>query len=69
MSNFTYERQELTVIVLRVPTRLWDRFEYRHQHYGRAISFLRQHCIEVMGERSSSSIYMDAPDPFFRGQP
>lgn len=66
MSEFIYEREQLTVIVLRVPRRIWDGWEYRHRDFGRAIHVLREHCIEVMGARRPPP-YEDVPDPFFRG--
>lgn len=68
VADFSYERDELTVVVLRVPRILWDRWEYRHKHYGKAIHALRQHCIEVMAIKGlrSSEEWVDRGDPFFR---
>jgi len=67
MADFILDRDDLTVIVLRVPRRLWDRWEYRHQHYGKAIHALRESCVEIMAARSLDH-YRDAGDPFYQGE-
>jgi hypothetical protein len=65
MAEFIYNRDDTTVIVLRVPRRLWDRWEYRHQHFGKAVHALRESCIDVMAAGAASRAWQDAPDPFF----
>jgi len=65
MAEFTYNREQLTVIVLRVPTAVWNRWEYRHKHYGKAIHVLREHCVDIMASRGLAQEYQDVPDPFF----
>jgi hypothetical protein len=65
MSDFVYDRDQLTVITLRVPRRVWDHWEYRHRDFGKAIHALRENCIEIMGARTPAP-YRDVPDPFYR---
>lgn len=65
MADFVYDRGSLTVVTLRLPRGLWDRWEYRHQDFGKAIFALRENCIEIMGARTPPA-YRDVPDPFFR---
>lgn len=65
MSEFVYRRGPLTVLVLRVPTNVWDHWEYRHQHFGKAVHAIRENCIEIMAAKTSAG-YVDAPDPFYR---
>lgn len=67
MAEFIFERESTTVIVLRVPTRLWNQWEYRHQHYGKAIHALRQSCIELMSVRQLAHYRPDQVDPFHLG--
>ena len=38
MSDFTVERHHMVAITLRVPAAIWNAWEYRRQHYGKAIS-------------------------------
>lgn len=54
----------MAVIVLRVPRRLWDQWEYRHQHFGKAVHALRESAIEIMGARTPAP-YRDVQDPFY----
>jgi len=67
MAEFIFERGDTVVIVLRVPRSLWDRWEYRHTHFGRAIHALRESAIEIMGAGASRAADVDRGDPFFRG--
>jgi hypothetical protein len=70
MAEFIYDRDDVTVICLRVPRGLWDRWEYRHDHFGKAVHALRESCIDIMAARSAAPAYVDMPDPFHRdGQP
>jgi hypothetical protein len=55
------------VVQLRVPRLLWDRWEFRHRHFGKALHALRETCIEVMAAGPVRDSYIDAPDPFHRG--
>jgi len=65
MADFIFERDDYTVIVLRVPRKLWDRWEYRHTHYGNAIHALRETVIQVLAQGSIHSHDPDRPDPFY----
>jgi hypothetical protein len=68
MAEFLFDRDDVTVITLRVPKRLWDSWEYRHKHFGQAIHALREHCVEVMAHRLLvQGSWKDLPDPFFKG--
>lgn len=66
MAEFIYNRDDTTVIVLRVPKELWRTWEWRHAHFGRAVHALRESCIDIMAARSASPAYVDMPDPFHR---
>lgn len=65
MAEFVYDRDDTTVVVLRVPRRLWDRWEYRHQHYGKAIHALRESAVEIMAAGTLRRHDPDRPDPFY----
>lgn len=67
VSEFVYDREDVTVIVLRVPRAVWDRWEFRHGHYGKAIHALRESCVEIMAAKAISTFDRDHGDPFFRG--
>lgn len=69
MADFIFDRDGMTVIVLRVPRSLWDRWEYRHQHYGKAIHALRESCLEIMAARHLEHYKADQSDPFFGSEP
>jgi len=62
-----YQRMpdDTVVISFRVPRRLWDRWEYRHQHFGKAIHALRESAIDIMAAGVLRTHNPDAPDPFF----
>lgn len=66
MAEFIYERDATTVIVLRVPRRLWDQWEFRHGHYGKAIHAARESLVELMAAKQVSQYGTDQGDPFFR---
>jgi hypothetical protein len=66
MADFIFERDHTVVIVLRVPRALWDRWEYRHQHFGKAIHALRESAIEIMGAGASRAAHVDRGDPFYK---
>lgn len=66
MAEFVYDRHGTKVIVLRVPKRLWDQWESRHNHFGRAVHALRESCIDIMAARHSSGPEPLAPDPFWK---
>jgi hypothetical protein len=68
VAEFVYEREgdQYVMVVLRVPKRLWDRYEYRHGHFGKAIYNLRETMTEWMAGHVSTRHYDDTPDPFFR---
>lgn len=66
VADFVFERDDTTVIVLRVPRRLWDRWESRHQHYGKAIYSLRESVLEVLAVKSLRPSSEDQGDPFWR---
>lgn len=68
VAEFIYDRDQLTIIVLRVPRDLWQRWEFRHRDFGVAIHALREHCIEVMSVKvlTSSADWQDKGDPFYR---
>lgn len=68
MAEYVYKREnsDFAVVVLRVPKALWDRWEYRHRHFGKAVHSLRESCIEIMAQGSMSQPYSDVPDPFYR---
>jgi hypothetical protein len=66
VAEFVYDRDEVTVIVLRVPRNVWDRWEFRHGHYGKAIHALRESCVEIMAAKSIGHYDRDQADPFFR---
>jgi hypothetical protein len=66
VADFLYDREDLTVIVLRVPRLVWDRWEFRHGHYGKAIHALRESCVELMAAKYVSHYDRDQGDPFFK---
>lgn len=66
MSDLIYNRESTTVIVLRVPKRLWDQWESKHPHFGKAVYALRESCIDIMAARHSSGPEPLAPDPFWK---
>lgn len=67
-SEFVFERDELAVVVLRVPRRVWDQWEYRHQHFGKAVHALRESAIEIMAAGAGRASYIDTADPFYRDE-
>lgn len=69
MAEFIYDRESMTVVVLRVPKSVWDRWEYKHQHYGKAIHALRESCIEIMAAKVVGDYRADQVDPFFHLEP
>jgi len=67
VAEFVYDRDDLTVVVLRLPRHLWDAWEYRHGHYGKAIHALRESVMETMAHRMLvKGNWSDLPDPFYR---
>lgn len=68
MAEFVFERGRMTVITLRVPSNVWDAWEYRHNDFGKAVHALRESAIEIM---SAGSVRLEPgpirDDPFFRG--
>lgn len=66
MAEFIYTRENVAVVVLRVPQSVWDRWEYRHKHYGKAIHALRESAIEIMTAGSVGYYSPDQVDPFVR---
>lgn len=68
MAEYVYERDGIAVVVLRVPRQVWDQWEYRHQHFGKAVHALRETAIEVMAAGSVRDSFVDIPDPFFRDE-
>jgi len=69
MAEFVYHREgaDYVVVVLRVPKSLWDRWEFRHKHFGKAIHALRESCIQILAEKHASHYEQDQLDPFFKG--
>jgi len=66
MAEFIFDRDELTVIVIRIPRRLWDKWEGQHAHFGLAIQSVREGVIDLIAARVMHSQWEDKPDPFFR---
>lgn len=71
MADYIFDREVTTLIVIRVPKRLWDRWEYRHKHYGKAIHAIRESVIQIMaaGVVKSWSSHTDNGDPFYTLEP
>lgn len=69
MADFIFERDGTVMICLRVPRGLWNGWEYRHQHYGKAIHTLRESVIEIMSSRHLEHYAEDQGDPFFAVEP
>lgn len=65
MADFVYDRDEMTVITLRVPRRLWMKWEFRHGHYGKAIHAARESLIDVISAKMLRTSYNDQGDPFY----
>jgi hypothetical protein len=68
MADFTYERGGTVLICLRVPRDLWDRWEYRHQHFGQAIHVLRDSVVQTLAINVARRDWLDQPDPFYKPQ-
>lgn len=71
MADFIYQREgapESVFIVLRVPRLLWDRWEYRHKHFGAALFALRSTVVELMAIRGLREDLTDRGDPFWSGR-
>lgn len=66
MADFIFDRDQTTVVVLRLPKGLWDRWESRHQHYGKAIHALRETVTETLAVHSARGSFRDGGDPFWR---
>jgi hypothetical protein len=68
VAEFVYQREgaDHVVVVLRVPKVVWDRWEFRHKHFGKAIHALRESCVEIMSTKHLSHYDRDQADPFFR---
>lgn len=70
MAEFIYTRDDqpdVVRIVITVPRRLWDRWESRHQHFGKAIHSLRHSVIEVLAVHALHGTSTDKGDPFWSG--
>lgn len=65
MADFYFDRDDTTVITLRVPRRLWDRYESQHKHFGQAIHRVREAVIDAMAARTMRGSYRDTGDPFW----
>lgn len=66
MADFVADRGDTVLIAVRVPRDLWDRYEYRHRHFGKAISQLKLVIIDLLAAHSLSSVsYEDKGDPFY----
>lgn len=67
---WVYEREGSrdVFVTLRLPKDLWDRWEYRHKHFGAAIYQLRLTVVDLLASRSLLQ-RDDRPDPFYRGHP
>lgn len=68
MAEWVYSRdgERVVYITLRVPRSLWDQWEYRHAHFGKAIYALRESCIDIMAAQSARLHGPIQPDPFFK---
>lgn len=68
MAEFVYRREgsEHVHIVLRVPRRLWDRWESQHAHFGKAIHAVRESVIDLIAIRAARASVRDGGDPFWR---
>lgn len=68
MADFIYKRDgsEHVHVVLRVPARVWDRWESQHPHFGKAIHALRETVLEVMAIRTARASLRDGGDPFWK---
>jgi len=71
MADYLADRDDGTILIaVRVPRDLWDRYEYRHKHFGKAIHHLKLVIIDVLAARTVSLWDSeDKGDPFYRGQP
>lgn len=66
MAEFIFDRGELTVVVLRIPRRLWDRWEYQHRDFGQAVHAARESLIEIIAGRVARGSY-GPREPFGEG--
>lgn len=68
MADFIADRGDSVLIAMRVPRDLWNRYEYRHKHYGKAIATLRNVVTDILATHSlTPSLYVDKGDPFYKG--
>lgn len=68
MAEFIADRGDSVLIAMRVPRDLWNRYEYRHKHYGKAIHSLRGVVCDILAAHSAAAPeYVDKGDPFYRG--
>lgn len=66
MADFIAERGDTVLIAVRVPKHLWDTFEYRHVHYGKAIANIRDTLTDLLAAHCLTRVrYEDKGDPFF----
>jgi len=65
MADFIFERDQMTVIVIRIPRRLWDRFEANHAHFGLAIQSVREGVVDLLAARVMHTGWVDQGDPFW----
>lgn len=68
MADYIGDREDGTVLIaMRVPKSLWDRYEYRHKHFGKAIFNLKLVLTDLLAAHViTSSSYEDKGDPFYR---
>jgi len=68
MADFIADRGDDTVLIaVRIPKQLWDTFEYRHPHYGKAIFAIRETVTELLAAHCIHRVpYEDKGDPFYR---
>jgi hypothetical protein len=69
MADFIYRSESApdhVHIVIRVPRRLWDKYEGQHAHFGRAIHAIRESVVELLTIRAARNSIRDGGDPFFR---
>lgn len=68
MADFIGDRGDSVLIAMRIPRDLWNRYEYRHKHYGKAIHTLKEAVCDLLAAHSlSPSHYVDKGDPFYKG--
>lgn len=71
MADFIYVREDKpdhVHIVIKVPKLLWDRWEYRHRHFGAAIHALRASVVELLAIKGlATDLSADHRDPFWKG--